>query len=410
MKKTLLFVTIGASMLLNAQLNVQTLQLTTNDLVFDQVTQKIYASIPSANGSNGNSIGIINPRTNTLEKTVFIGSEPTVLAISDNGQYIYSGFSASSTIRRFDVATQTAGLQFTLGFDSSTGPNYAEDVEVMPGQPGTIAVSRKNNGFSPRHEGVAIYDNGVMRPTTTPDHTGSNKIEFMTSTSLIGYNNESTEFGLRKMAINNAGVAVVSVTQNAFSGFYLDFFYKDNRVYGFNGAVLDVTGTPFVSGQFSNVNGPGVFDSTSSSVAFASFDYSGNIIFKRFNPETFLLRDNLPITQTSGQVKSMITCGSGCYAFNTTDNKVVIIQDALLGISEANAKKISIFPNPTVDFISVKNDIKITEVVIYDLSGRMMMKVSNAIKINLSNLKAGVYVAKVTDINGNVFSEKIIKK
>lgn len=410
MKKTLLFVTIGASMVLNAQLNVQTLQLTTNDLVFDQVTQKIYASIPSANGSNGNSIGIINPRINTLEKTVFIGSEPTVLAISDNGQYIYSGFSASSTIRRFDVATQTPGLQFTLGFDSSTGPNYAEDIEVMPGQPGTIAVSRKNNGFSPRHEGVAIYDNGVMRPTTTPDHTGSNKIEFMNSTSLIGYNNESTEFGLRKMAINNAGVAVVSVTQNAFSGFYLDFFYKDNLVYGFNGTVVDVTGAPFVSGQFSNVNGPGVFDSSSSSVAFASFDYSGNIIFKRFNPETFLLRDSLPISQASGQVKSMITCGSGCYAFNTTDNKVVIIQDALLGVSEANAKNISFFPNPTVDFITVKNDINISEIIIYDLSGRMMMKVTNAKKINLSNLKAGVYIAKITDVNGNVFSEKIIKK
>ena len=37
----------------------------------------------------------------------------------------------------------------------------------MPGQSSTIAVSRRNVGFSPKHEGVAIYDDGVMRPTTT---------------------------------------------------------------------------------------------------------------------------------------------------------------------------------------------------------------------------------------------------
>ena len=176
MKKILSFLIIGASTLTYAQLQVNTLNLTTNDLVYDSVTNKIYASIPSANGANGNSIGIINPITRVLENTVFIGSEPTILAISDNGQYIYSGFSGTSTVRRFDVSSQTAGIQFSLGSDSSTGSYYAEDIEVMPGQATTIAISRKNNGFSPRHEGVVIYDNNVMRPTTTPDHTGSNRI------------------------------------------------------------------------------------------------------------------------------------------------------------------------------------------------------------------------------------------
>lgn len=150
MKRILSLLILGTSSLTFAQLQVNTLNLTTNDLVYDLVTNKIYASIPSANGSNGNSIGVINPNTYLLENTIFIGSEPTVLTISDNGQYIYSGFSGSSTVRRFDVTTQTAGLQFSLGSDSSTGSYYVEDIEVMPNQPSTIAISRKNNGFSPR--------------------------------------------------------------------------------------------------------------------------------------------------------------------------------------------------------------------------------------------------------------------
>ena len=110
MRRILSLLILGTSSMAFAQLQVNTLNLTTNDLVYDSVTNKIYASIPSANGSNGNSIGVINANTYLLENTIFIGSEPTILAISDNGQYIYSGFSGSSTVRRFDVASQTAGI------------------------------------------------------------------------------------------------------------------------------------------------------------------------------------------------------------------------------------------------------------------------------------------------------------
>ena len=412
MKKILSFLIIGASTLTFAQLQVNTINLTANDLVYDSVTNKIYASIPSANGANGNSIGIINPITRVLENTVFIGSEPTILAISDNGQYIYSGFSGTSTVRRFDVSSQTAGIQFSLGSDSSTGSYYAEDIEVMPGQATTIAISRKNNGFSPRHEGVVIYDNNVMRPTTTPDHTGSNRIEFTSQNSLIGYNNETTEFGIRRLSVNSSGVSNVSVNQNVLSNFYLDFIYKDNYMYSFDGKVVDVSTAPFVIGQFTSATGPVVYDSYYNRVCFASYDFSGNITFKRFNPNTFLLFDSLPISQAFGSVKNIITCGNGCYAFNTTDNKIIIIKDSALGLTEIQAKnKISIYPNPTTDYLNIKGEIEITELKIIDLNGRTVNNfnlIDN--QIYLGDLENGIYFAKITDINGNTSTEKFIKK
>ena len=395
-----------------AQLQVYTINLTANDLVYDSVTNKIYASIPSANGSNGNSIGVINPDTRLLENTIFIGSEPTVLAISDNGQYIYSGFSGTSTVRRFDVAAQTAGIQFSLGSDSSTGSYYVEDIEVMPGAPTTIAVSRKNNGFSPRHEGVVIYDNNVMRPTTTPDHTGSNRIEFTSPNSLVGYNNETTEFGIRRLAVNNSGVSTVSVTQNVLSNFYLDFIYRDNYLYSFDGKVVDVTTAPFVIGQFSNATGPVVYDTYYNKVCFASYDFSGNITFKRFNPNTFLLADSLPISQAFGSVKNIITCGNGCYAFNSTDNKVIILKDPALGLSEVEVKsKLSIYPNPTSDYLYIKSAIAINEIQILDLNGRIINNASVVDnRVYLGSIANGIYLVKILDADGNSTTEKIIKK
>lgn len=412
MKKNLSALFFGISVAACAQLQVFTLDLTANDLVYDSNTNKIYASIPSANGSNGNSIGIINPNTITLDNTVFIGSEPTFLAISDNGQYIYSGFSGASIVRRFDVATQTADIQFTLGADPTTGPFYVEDIEVMPGQPGTIAVARKNNGYSPKHEGVAIYDNGVMRTTTTPDHTGSNKIEFTGPNALIGYNNETTEFGIRRLSVNSSGVTNLGVTQSVLNSFYLDFIYHDNKMYSIDGRVVDATTAPFVIGQFSNVYGPVAYDTYYNKVAFASYDYSGNITFKRFNPNTFLLTDSLPISQAFGNVKSLITCGNGCYAFASTGNKVVIIKDATLSVSETVAKpKLTIYPNPTSDFINIKSDTEIKETVVYELSGKVVSRAVNQNnRIDIKDVPSGVYILKVTDAKGNVSTEKIIKR
>lgn len=412
MKHYLLYLGLFTTCILNAQLQVNSIQVATNDLVYDSVTDRIYVSIPSSNGSNGNSIGIINPNTYTLENTVFIGSEPTVLAISDNGQYIYAGFTGSSTVRRFEVTSQTAGLQFTIGSDPFFGAYYAEDIEVMPGNPNTIAVSRRRPNVTPTHGGVAIFDDNVMRPTTTPDHNGSNKIEFINSNSLVGYNNETSEFGLRKLSVNSGGVTNVSVHASVLTGYSLDFIYNENKVYATNGVVVDIASTPFVIGQFSNVYGPVAYDNYYNRVCFASYDGGGTINFKRYNPDTFLLFDSLPITQATGSVKNLTTCGNGCYAFNTTDNKVIIIKDPTLGTPEFESEnKISIYPNPTVDYISVKSEIDIKEIKLFDLNGRFLTSFNyNNDKLFLGNFKTGVYFAQIRDVNGIVITKKIIKQ
>lgn len=416
MNKTLLSLAILISASTFAQMQVNALSLTTNDIVYDANSNRIYATIPSANGSNGNSIGKINPDTYLLENTVFIGSEPKAMAITDDGQYIYTGFSGTSTARRFNVLTQTAEIQFSLGTDSSTGPNYVEDIEVMPGQPNSIAVSRRNNGFTPRHEGVVIYDDGIARATTTQDHTGSNKIEFKNSTTMFGYNNETTEFGLRRLSVNSGGVSEVSVSNNMPSSynFALDFVYNSDKLYYTDGSVIDVSGSPFLIGKFANVQGPVVYDNYNDLVCFASYDYSGNIVFKRYNPNTFLLHDNLAITQAFGKVESIILCGNGCYAFNTADNNVVIIKNGSLGLNTFAPKSlISIYPNPTSDYVKInsENDQKIIQAQIFDLNGRLLSNsdIANQM-VDFKNLTKGMYILKLIDENNSIHFEKVIKK
>jgi len=412
MKKKYFALIILLPTLAFAQFEINSLDVATNDLVYDSNTDRIYVSIPSSNGSDGNSIGIINPDNYTLENTIFIGSEPTVLAISDDGQFIYSGFSGSSTVRKFEIASQTAGLQFSLGSDPSNGSFYVEDIEVMPGQPNTIAVSRRNIGVSPKHEGVAIYDNGIMRPTTTADHSGSNRIEFNSQNSLIGYNNETSEFGIRRMTINTSGVNVEEVAENILSGFGEDFNYYNNKMYATDGTVVDITNSLFVIGTFSNVNGPSVYDTRTDFVCYASYDFSGNIVFQRFNPNTFLLEDNLPISVAFGEVNNIITCGTGCYAFNSSDNKVIIINDTSLSLKGFDYEnKLSIYPNPTLDYISIKNGQNIERILVYDLSGQLVSQFNNKFQnLYLGNLSSGSYFIKIVDNNNTTTMRKLLKK
>ena len=102
------------SISLQAQ-TVKSLNLVTNHIIYEPVSGMIYASVPSSAGSNGNSIATIDPTRAAITRRVFIGSEPDVLAASDDGQFVYAGLDGADAVRRYTIATHSAGLQFSLG-------------------------------------------------------------------------------------------------------------------------------------------------------------------------------------------------------------------------------------------------------------------------------------------------------
>jgi Bacterial Ig-like domain (group 3)/Calx-beta domain len=296
---------------------VTRLSLPTNDLVYDQGTQKVYASIPSSAGTFGNSLTPIDPQTGQMGTPVFIGSEPRKLALSDNGQYIYTGLEGAASIRRFDVASQSPGLQFAVGISQFNGPMYAEDMAVLPGIPNSVAVSRRNVGFSPRHEGVGVYDDGVVRSVTTPSHTGSNVIEFSSSAAtLYGYNNETTEFGFRKMTVSASGLSVASTASSVISGFGVDIRYDNGRIYTTSGRVLDPESGSLL-GLFNGASGLVVPDATAGRIYYLTGLGSSTLTLKVYDPNTFTQTGTLDITGVTGTPVSFIKSGANLLAFGT---------------------------------------------------------------------------------------------
>lgn len=301
---------------------VQTrLTLPTSDIAFDPLSQKIYASVPSRAGSLGNRVVVIDPATGAVGPSVFVGSEPGKLALSADGQFLYVALNGAAAVRRVQLASLTAGLQFSLGADPFFGPYRVEDMEVLSSDPGAVAVSRMNAGFSPRHAGVAIYDEGVKLPDETPRHTGSNVIEFGSSaTRLYGYNNETTEFGFRRMTVGSSGVSTVDVAGGVISGFGVDIEFDGGKVYATNGAVIDPEARTLLGTYQVSSAGPVEPDAAHGKVYFVS---SGEL--SEFDEAMFTLRQSFPIAGMTGTPSSLVNIGRSDLAFRTSGDQIFLV-------------------------------------------------------------------------------------
>ncbi|CAM3291913.1 hypothetical protein FLLO111716_01375 [Flavobacterium longum] len=402
--------------LLSAWANGQTvsvLEVTANDLAYSGQTNRLYVSVSAAAAANASTLAKIDPATAQFEDYYPIGDNPGVMAVSGDGQKIYVGLKSAGAVRPFDVTTHTIGADILLGSNEITGDFYAEDIEVMPGNPNTIAVARRNLNFAPKHEGVAIYDDGVARTNVTRSHTGSNDIEFVSASEVVGFNNESTEYKFRKWGVNASGIALTSSNNNsnlpAAIGGPNKFVINGTKAFFSNGKMVDFSAIPIASGTFENAFGPVIYDNTTNTVCYASYDMGGNISLKFFNPDTQALLNEIPIPQATGSVKNLVGCGANYYAFNTAD-KVVIVNYAL-GAPNHAQNIVTLYPNPVKDLLYIHTTETVLATVIFNQLGQKVMQLENLSDgqpMDLTGLATGTYIIKLDTPSGQL-TQKLVK-
>ena len=82
-------------------------------------------------------------------------------------------------------------------------------------------------------------------------------------------------------------------------------------------------------------------------------------------------------------------------------------------IEQVEQNTVSIAPNPAQDYFVVNMEAnQLIDITIYDANGRLVktQKASNARKIDIKDLKSGIYFIQITDANKEVFSSKLIKR
>jgi hypothetical protein len=319
---------------------IKQVNLPANDLVIDAATQTLYASVPStAGGAVGNTITSVDPRTGVIGASTFIGSEPGKLAISDNGQVLYVNLEGAKAVRRFDTATRTPGLQFTVGADKPA------DMEVMPGSPQTLAVSRGLANFGTGS--VAIFDNGVQRPNVSSGGAYAIlPIEFGASPSVLyGYDSYSSGFELVKFEVNASGVTPVSLTRNLISGYNDGFEFAGGRLYSGVGSIVDPE-TKTLIGKFNGGGVELVVDQALGRAFFLSSNFGGSgssVVLSAYDINTFLPLGSVTLPNVPGTPVGLVRWGTNGLAFTTlTSNfgsssvpsQIYLVRSALVSDAE----------------------------------------------------------------------------
>jgi hypothetical protein len=294
---------------------ISQLSLVTNDLVYNKPTQRLYASVPSSVGSNGNSITPIDPTTGTIDKAVFIGSEPDKLALADDGNTLYASLDGANAVRRFNLQTQTPGLQFLL----PSGVQRPNDMVVAPGNPDLLAIAA--GSFSP----VTIYDHGVARSNSSSGGAyGLYSLAFSSSPgTLYGYDNYSSGFELSTLIVDSAGATSAGYVNNLITGYGVSIKYADGLLYSTSGRVADPEFNRLL-GSFKGpyVNGSIAVDPRLGRIFFVSNGqfFGTNTVITAYDLNTFLPIGFINVPTATGTPTSLVRFGTDGLAFRTTNS------------------------------------------------------------------------------------------
>jgi len=316
-----LLVTTDAALSSGNQLNVY--NVGGAGLVWSSTQQKFYVSVPSVNAMNGNTIVAIDPSIGAVTPSSFVGSEPTKLSLSDDGQFLYIGLNGSTSIQRMRLPGLIPDISWRLGAMDFEGPFYALDMKVAPGSPKTIAVTLGTFNVIPAAAGgVQIYDDATLRPTTAPGfgHLG-NEYDFLewggNSATLYGAND--TDFFV--FTVTPTGVTLTQSNTFLFtassSGLHFDpgtgLVYTDTGfvVNPATGALVHSMGASGLAAPDSSLNLGFFLGQTSAQIGTA------NYTLQSFDLTTYALVSTLPIPNLVGVPTGLVRWGKSGLAFTT---------------------------------------------------------------------------------------------
>ncbi len=321
---------------LGTGMQLDTLNLAGSDLVWDSATGLLYESVSDQDLVHGNTIASIDPVAGILKSLESVPSGPNVLALSEDNQYLYIGFTGTASVERYDLPAITASLQIPLGAGNSTvnGANglgstdscdFAVSLQVAPGAPQTIAVTQGNVGIEPLGCGpVAIFDGATPRnDVATGDF--SHLTWGADNTALYAQSDDaiSTEY-LAALSVSPAGVAFdKTLSSNIYLGYRPHFDAGTGYIYSDGGAVTNPTDGTQV-GNFM-ASGLMVPDSTLGRAFFLGktanqSSYGPNstsYTLQIFDLTHFTLLNSIVIPNVIGLPSQMVRWGASGIAFTT---------------------------------------------------------------------------------------------
>ncbi|MCC2668172.1 MAG: repeat-containing protein, partial [Armatimonadetes bacterium] len=296
--------------------SVQMLSIKNSGMSVDQTTGMVYLSLGSS-VPNGNSILPLNPATMQVGTPVFIGSEPELSSISDDGQFLYVFLGGASQVRRMHLPTMTPEIQFPVMPGQHLG---VEDIDVVPTQPHAVMVTMRHYGLSPRSAGTAVYDDGVRRQNMA----FWNNVHAMhpSGEKVYLFHNETTGAGVTTYALTAEGLTAISPQSHALHDFWIGGVYHGGMIYS-NGGYLWDPDADVLMGRYGAGGNIPVVDGQLNRVYHLYGEGSSSEI-RAYDKNTFLLLGTLPLPATQGFPIEFTGLPDGGFVYRTTTQVFVV--------------------------------------------------------------------------------------
>ncbi|MEZ4793210.1 MAG: T9SS type A sorting domain-containing protein [Gelidibacter sp.] len=225
------------------------------------------------------------------------------------------------------------------------------------------------------------------------------ELYFTAFSELELWKTDGTEIG----TVGISAASPISNFDNLYGWNERLFLEGDNQLWVYNPALDSVTNLSNLTGAFPN-HDPSDYVELDGWLYYRGEDSNDNDghLWRTDGSSTFQLDDTII------NVDDIVALNDKLYfeGSNGTDgNELFEFDPASLSIDEfSNIDKISVYPNPTSEFINIKSSTPVNEIELRNMLGQLILKTDQE-KINISVLQSGTYLIKIiTD------KERIIKK
>jgi hypothetical protein len=218
-----------------------------NSILFDPYSQQIYATIPStATSLTGNSVVTINPLTGAVGTPVLVGSQPTVMTETSDGNYLYIGLEGADSLAQFNLQSQSLTATIPVSFTqySTTSGVAPTSLAAMPGSDTTLAIGGVTSGWGQ----FGIFDisgnTGTFRSNLSGIYDGVNPV-FADASHAYAFDSQTSGAEFYRYSVNANGLTEIDgTTLDGMGGFQGAIQLAGGLVYGGGGGIANPSTTP----------------------------------------------------------------------------------------------------------------------------------------------------------------------
>jgi uncharacterized repeat protein (TIGR01451 family) len=338
--------------------SVNAIRVATRDLAYATNMGRIYASVTANGMMVSNAVVPIDPLTGQFGSAVLSAIDPGLLAISGDSQLLYAGAGSNQTIWRIELPAGSPTLSFPVGVHPdpfNPVPYGVDDMEVLPGQPHALAISRRRAAtatWSSVNVGIAVYDDGVARSLTTATVPEFDVLEFgPTASDLYAYNRPVTTFGarsFRRLSVTSGGVTLLDTDSSLLTNPSEDIRCEAGLIFTTAGSLIDPQTRTRLgtvgSLQTSSLVEP---DPASGRVFYLIPTASASQwLLRAYDLRTMAPLGTMTITNIVGTPSRLIRWGDDGLAFRTSGERLYLIRTALVPGAPATDLAVNCTWNP----------------------------------------------------------------